>query len=215
MITCVTCENLHEFGSLWHRQFLLRHEGFIERQDYDVRTYRGMEYDQYDTPATSYLVYHTDAGEVLGVNRLTPVTHGCMLQDLWPHLVEDQSLFTSPAVWEGTRYCISKDVAPELRQRIIHEMAIAYLELGLEKGLDWIIGMMPTYIFRSVFERPGIVMRYLGEVHPLGRLKVRAVAIPVQAQQLANVRRKTGITGRILRHTLSPSTSEVAYGQAA
>lgn len=215
MITCVTCENLHEFGSLWHRQFLLRFEGFIERQDYDVRTFRGMEYDQYDTPATAYLVYHTDAGEVLGVNRLTPVTQGCMLKDLWPALVQDQALLTSPAVWEGTRYCISKDVSPDLRQRIIYEMAVAYLEFGLEQGLDWIVGMMPTFIYRSVFERPGIEMRYLGDVSLIGRHKVRAVAIPVEAQQLANVRHKTGITHRILRHTLSPHTTEVAYGQAA
>lgn len=215
MITCVTCENLHEFGSLWQRQFLLRFEGFIERQDYDVKTFRGMEYDQYDTPAASYLVYHTDDGEVLGVNRLTPVTHGCMLQDLWPHLVQDHALFRSPVVWEGTRYCISKDVAPELRQRIIHEMAVAYLEFGLSQGLQWIIGMMPTYIYRSVFERPGIEMRYLGEVQPLGRHKVRAVAIPVQAQQLANVRQKTGIAQRVLRHSLHLPAMEHAHGEAA
>jgi acyl homoserine lactone synthase len=215
MITCVHSENLNEFGALWHRQFLLRHEGFIERQDYNVKTFRGMEYDQYDTPAASYLVYHTDEGEVLGVNRLTPVTQGCMLQDLWPDLVEDQTLFESPVVWEGTRYCITKDASPELRQRIIHEMAIAYLEFGLSRGLTWIIGMMPTYIYRSVFERPGIAMRYLGDIAVVGRHKVRAVAIPVEAQQLANVRQKTGITENVLRHTLQQPTQERAYAKAA
>ena len=83
-----------------------------------------------------------------------------------------------------------KDAPPELRQRIIHEMAIAYLEFGLRLGLKRIIGLMPTYIYRSVFERPGI---------EIGRHKCRAVAIPVTAQQLANVRRKTGITDSVLR----------------
>ena len=122
-----------------------------------------------------------------------------MLKDLWPHLVTDQSVLQSEAVWEGTRYCVDKDAPPELRQRIIHEMASAYLEFGLRLGLDRIIGLMPTYIYRSVFERPGIEMEYLGPVEAIGRHKCRAVAIPVTAQQLANVRRKTGITEDVLR----------------
>ena len=156
MISCITCENIHLFGPAFHSQFRLRYRAFIERQDYDVRIYNGMEYDQYDTPASHYLVYHTEEGRALGVSRLTPTTQGCMLKDLWPGLVEDKALLQSEQVWEGTRYCIDKDVEPALRTRIVHEMAAAYLEFGLEKGLTKIIGMMPTYIYRSVFEKPGI-----------------------------------------------------------
>ncbi len=51
-----------------------------------------MEYDQYDTPASQYLIYHTPDGRALGVSRLTLTTQGCMLKDLWPRLVEDQDL---------------------------------------------------------------------------------------------------------------------------
>jgi N-acyl-L-homoserine lactone synthetase len=160
---------------------------------------RNTDFDRYDTPASRYLVYHTDEGEALGVSRLTPTVLSCMLKDLWPHLVADQSLLQSHAVWEGTRYCINKDAPPALRQRIIHEMACAYLEFGLQLGLRKIIGLMPTYIYRSVFERPGIAMEYLGPVEAIGRHKCRAVAIPVTAQQLAQVRRKTGIANSVLR----------------
>ena len=72
-------------------------------------------------------------------------------------------------------------------------------EVKIEAGLNKIIGLMPTYIYRSVFERPGIEMDYLGPVEAIGRHKCRAVAIPITAQQLANVRRKTGITESVLR----------------
>jgi len=201
MISCIAAENVHEFGTAFHSQFRLRHGGFIERQQYDVSEYDGMEFDQYDTPASRYLVYHTDGGQALGVSRLTPTVLSCMLKDLWPHLVADKSLLRSESIWEGTRYCVDKEAAPELRQRIVHEMACAYLEFGLRLGLKKIIGMMPTYIYRSVFERPGIEMEYLGPVEAIGRHKCWAVAIPVTAQQLANVRRKTGIAHAVLRFT--------------
>ena len=53
--------------------------------------------------------------------------------------------------------------------------------------------MMPTYIYRSVFEKPGIDMEYLGPVTMIGRHRIRAVAIPVDHAQLRNVRARTGI----------------------
>jgi hypothetical protein len=56
-------------------------------------------------------------------------------------------------------------------------------------------------------------MEYLGPVEAIGRHKCRAVAIPVTAQQLANVRRKTGITHGVLRY--SPHEREPAHGKAA
>lgn len=213
MISCISSENAHEFGKAFHSQFRLRHAGFIERQQYEVSVYDGMEFDQYDTPASRYLVYHTDEGQALGVSRLTPTVLSCMLRDLWPHLVPDQSNLNSPSIWEGTRYCVDKDVEPALRQRIVHEMACAYLEFGLRLGLTKIIGLMPTGIYRSVFERPGIEMEYLGPVELLGRHRCRAVAIPVNAQQLANVRRTTGISEPVLRFTMKEE--EPQYAEAA
>lgn len=213
MISCIWSGNAHEFGPAFHSQFRLRHEGFVERQQYDVSVYDGMEFDRYDTPASRYLVYHTPAGRALGVSRLTPTRVSCMLADLWPDMVEDQSLLRSEVVWEGTRYCVDRDIAPEVRQRIVYEMACAYLEFGLQFGLEKIIGVMPTYIYRSVFERPGIEMEYLGAVRELGRHKCRAVAIPVSVRQLANVRRKTGITGPVLR--LAGEGMEAQHAAAA
>ena len=131
MISCISCENIHEFGPAFHSQFRLRYGGFVERQQYDVSVYDGMEFDRYDTPASRYLVYHTDEGRALGVSRLTPTMLSCMLAGSVAALVEDKTLLQSETVWEGTRYCVDKDVAPDLRQRIVHEMACAYLEFGL------------------------------------------------------------------------------------
>lgn len=198
MISCISVENTHEFGKVLRSQFKLRYDCFIERQQYDVSVYKDMEFDQYDTPAANYLVYHTEDGVALGASRLTPTSVSCMLKDLWPDLVTDKTLLSCDHIWEGTRYCIAKDIEPDLRQKIVHEMASAYLEFGIHMRLSKIIGLMPTYIYRSVFERPGIEMEYLGPVHSIGRHKCRAVAIPVNAEQLLNVRTKTGIAHDVL-----------------
>ena len=77
MISCISCENVHEFGQVLHSQFRVHHEEFVERQDYDVPVCDGMEFDQYATPASRYLIYHTDDGKALGTSRLTPTALSC------------------------------------------------------------------------------------------------------------------------------------------
>lgn len=213
MITCVNFENLDECGAILHSQFTLRYKQFIERQSYDVKSYNGMEFDQYDTPATSYLVYHDDRGHALATSRLMPTTHGCMLQDIFPQMVENKTNLISESIWEGTRYCMDKSIPREARRHIINEMALAYIEFGLAKGLKKIVGMMPTIIYHSVFERPGIEMEYLGDIHLIDGMKCRAVAIPVTVQQLLKVRQKTNIDYSTLRFSLGKTRQ--LYGQAA
>ena len=215
MISCVNVENSHLFGKALHTQFRLRYEAFIERQSYDVNIFNRMEYDQYDTPASTYLIYHTSDGTALASSRLYPTQQGCMLKDLWPDMVEDKSLLKSDKVWEGTRYCIDKSVDSELRQKIIAELAIAYVEFGKKMELDMIIGMMPTFIYRSVFERPGIKMLYLGEVKAVGDFKTRAVAIPINDEQIRRVREKNDIHYPVLKFSNVASIGEYNYERAA
>lgn len=215
MISCITHENLNEFGHILHSSFELRHESFIERQDYNVSVYNGLEFDQYDTPAAVYLVYHNEEGVALGVNRLTPTILSGMLNDLFPQFVDNKNLLKNKSIWEGTRYCITKNITPQLRQKIINEMAIAYLEFGLDQGINKIIGMMPTYIYRSVFERRGIEMEYLGQIHKIDRQNVRAVAIPIDNIQLKNIQNKTGIQNRILRYSLNQLEDNYEFKKAA
>ena len=48
---------------------------FIDRQQYDVKTIDGMEFDEYDTLASVYLVYSENGRTVLGCSRLTPIAY--------------------------------------------------------------------------------------------------------------------------------------------
>ena len=120
MLKVVTYKTLRQHSDLLLDQYRLRHQEFIERQQYDVHSIDGMEFDEYDTLAAVYLVYTRDGKTALGVSRLTPIDYGCMLADHFPDLVEDVSIFNSPRTWEGTRFCIDSKLAPELRSEICH-----------------------------------------------------------------------------------------------
>jgi acyl homoserine lactone synthase len=197
MITCVTYENLHLTGKAFDSQFMLRHKCFIDRQSYNVKTFNGKEYDQYDTPATVYLVYCDVNGNALGVSRLIPTSHACMLNDLWPDMVQNSSEYKSPDIWEGTRFCVDKRVDPNFRKRIVHELVLAYLEFGIAAGITKIIGIMPGVVMRSVFKNAGINYEPLG-IKLIDGIKIQAAAMSISEQQLEVARKITGIKSQIL-----------------
>lgn len=198
MIVRVTYENLDKYGRAFYAQFCLRNRCFIERQNYNVLQYKGMEFDQYDTPAAVYLVALSPDGEAWGCSRLTPVSLGSMLKDLWPHLVDRPADVFRPGVWEGTRFCVDKTLAVEVRQRVCRELVVGYFEAGLAAGMQKIIGVMPPFILRSVFRRAGCTYQLLG---PKARIEsgdiVAAASMDITAEALLRVRATTGLADRV------------------
>ena len=195
MLKAISYRDISENAGLFFGQFQLRHREFFERQHYAVREIDRMEFDQYDSLAAVYLVYSDDGKTVLGCSRLTPVNYGCMLKDQFPDWVDDPALFEAPDVWEGTRFCIDNRLAPDIRANICRRICLGYLEFGLAVGIQRIVGLMPTFILRSVFERSGIVLDRLGPVKGLGsHSKIQAASIVVSTEQLDRVLRTTGIS---------------------
>lgn len=206
MIKLISYKEISEYSGLFFSQFQLRHREFIHRQRYDVHSLDGMEFDAYDTLAAHYLVFTEDDRTVLGCSRLTPIAYGCMLADHFPGLVDDPSIFSAPNVWEGTRFCVDSRLPAAQRQHISRSLAAAYLAFGLTMGVDRIIGLMPTLILRSVFERAGIVLDRLGAPHPIGtHARIQAASIAITPEQLSRVEAVTGLSG-ILADTSRPAT---------
>lgn len=198
MISAVNFENAHLHGSLLTSQYKLRHKCFIERQSYNVYSYDSMEYDQYDNPSSVYLVYGDYKGTALGVSRLTPVSHRCMLEDLVPDMVEDPTLFKNASIWEGTRFCVEKDLDPIFRDQITKEIVLAYYEFAINNGISHIIGMMPTYIWKRVLQRNGCDCEILGPVKIIDGQKIQAVSLNINWSTYQKVKEKTGIIHNVL-----------------
>jgi N-acyl-L-homoserine lactone synthetase len=194
MLSVISYKSIASSADLFFGQHRLRHQQFIERQSYEVKSFEGMEFDEYDTLASVYLVYSEDGKRVLGCSRLTPIDLGCMLQDHFPHLVEDHSVFSLPRTWEGTRFCIDSELPAEKRLNILRQISVGYVELAVYQGIDRIIGLMPTLILRSVFERNGITLERLGAPVAIGdHSKIQAASIEVSPDQYARACACTGI----------------------
>lgn len=209
MLHAINIENAHELGSVLPQLHRLRYRQFKERQSYDVPAYNGMEYDQYDTPATVYLVWLDGGGIVRGCSRLNPTDRPYMLKDLWPHMA-DRPLPCSPFVWEGTRICIDKDLTAERRERVKWEIVLGYLEFGLANGITKYVGVMQNYIWRKVFIASGWGAEYLGGERLVDGARTRAGEVLVSPEALRRVRQTTGILDQVLLNPRIPALQPVA-----
>jgi acyl homoserine lactone synthase len=201
MIGCITLATAHHFrGNPLASMFELRFRAVIERQDWSVPTWRRMEYDEFDNPATTYFVWRDEDDAVRGCARLYPTDRPYMLKKAFSFLVNSCELpANDPAIWEGSRLCVDKDLPAPLRKRIIHELSVAYMEYALANGIAKIIGVMLPAYWRTVYIASGWDPFWYGEVTelPSGE-RVRAGGLPVSESMMQKVRHTTGIAETIL-----------------
>lgn len=143
--TTLSFANLHNHGDLFANMLRARHETFIQHAKWDLPQADGMEYDQYDTPASRWIAVH-EFGDVLAGIRLTPTTTKCgiysyMIRDAQRGLLDSipsTLLFdeapVAPHVWESSRIFVSPRVPAKQRMRVqmslIGEMTNSARALG-------------------------------------------------------------------------------------
>ena len=104
--TTLSYDNLHNHGELFANMFRARHRTFIQNAKWDLPEANGMEFDQYDTPASRWIAVH-EAGEVLAGVRLTPTTakvgmYSYMIRDAQRELLDT---IPSNLLWEEAGLC--------------------------------------------------------------------------------------------------------------
>lgn len=210
MINCITCKTAHLFGRALSSQYELRYKTFLKFQNWDLSEWEGMEYDIYDTPATTYLVWQDIDGIVRGTSRLLPTDRPYMIQDMWPDSIDKIPLPNSIKIWEGSRFCVDSSTSRQVRRIIVKEIICAYLEYAIMHDIEAIIGMMPTSIWQSVFIRNGWNVEFLGKEKPYGGGRNnRAGLLHISEEILENVRMTTNIKHPVL--ITSPFNSEYNY----
>ncbi|MCA1908552.1 MAG: hypothetical protein LDL39_09340 [Magnetospirillum sp.] len=198
MIEVVTWANSHVFGDSLAAHHRLRHKCFVERNGWSVPSHDGMEYDQFDTPAATYLIHRHPGGPVNGVARLIPTTRPYMLKELWPDLLGGD-VPVSPKVWEATRFGIDDDLEPAAKRRVAAEIVLGCLEFGQSMGIDRYLVLMPHLIIRRTIGGAGCNYRFLGETRNLADYPVAAAEIEVSEQALTSARAKCAVPGSVLR----------------
>lgn len=186
-VTTLSYENLHNHGELFANMFRARHRAFIQQNKWDLPEANGMEFDQYDTPASRWLAVHEN-GEVLAGIRLTPTTHRCgiysyMIRDAQKGLLESipTNLLYGPApvgehIWESSRVFVSEQVPASQRLRVQlqlrHEMVISARALGATS----VLGLIPENS-RRLGRRVGLDCEPAGPIMDIGGLDCVCVNI--------------------------------------
>lgn len=173
--TTLSFANMHNHGELFANMLRARRELFIVHNKWNLPEAMGMEYDQYDTPASRWVVVHDETGRVLAGNRLTPTTHACgiysymirdaqrgLLETIPAHLLYDEA----PAaghVWESSRLFVSHDVPAMIRRRVhtqlIMQLGDTVRSLGATHCLTLLSATWPRWA-----DRVGVKMRAMGPV---------------------------------------------------
>ena len=210
MIDSVNFETAHLFGDAIPAQFRLRHRIFVDRQHWNLSTIRGMEYDQYDTPATQYLIWRDVDGEARGIARLNPTDRPYMFKEIFSDHFEVDNTPSSPEIWEGTRFGVDRGLDANSRNMIIAELLAGCLEFGLNMGIKQYLVLMPLVVLKRTFPRMGCSVRIIGAEKRMGLDVVAPAICEVSHEILANLHSKTGI-----RHSVLRSAHDLQMGQAA
>lgn len=200
MLECVTLSTNHLFeGNPICEQHKLRYSSIVERQGWNVPTTEDMEYDGYDNPAAYYLVKRDADGRAIASSRLYPTDRPYMLQDVFSDLVTEIEIPKATSVWEGSRFCVAKDIPPETRKKLIQEIVVGYLEFGLVRGIQSIVGVMYPVYWNNIFVKSGWNVSWLGEIKKSEEgHKIVAGELKISEAVLQNVRKITGIENSVL-----------------
>ena len=155
LATTLSFENIHSHGELFANLLRARHRTFIVRKNWDLSQANGMEFDQYDTPASRWVAVHDDMGEVYAGVRLTPTTHKCgiytyMIRDAQRGLIESipSNLLYEQApvashIWESSRVFVTSEVTSKMRFRVQMQLISEMVRTARECGAASILGLIP------------------------------------------------------------------------
>jgi N-acyl-L-homoserine lactone synthetase len=210
MVLAVSIENAHYYGDVLPSMLRLRYKEFKARQDYNIPVFKDMEYDAYDTPAATYVVWRDGDGRVRGCSRMAPTDRAYMIRDLWPDIVTKIPLPNGGAIWESSRFCIDSELPADTRQQVKFKILCAKLEFALHHGIEGMVGVMPPLIWRAVFTNSGWPIEFIGDVKRLSTgEKVVAGWIGVKKEYLRAVRHKAGVTRQLLDLSLDVANQYV------
>lgn len=186
LTTTLSFANLHNHGELFANMLRARRELFIVHNKWNLPEAMGMEYDQYDTPASRWVVVHDGEGKVMAGNRLTPSTTRC---GIYSYMIRDAQrglLDTIPSnllydeapvaahIWESSRLFVSHDVPSSIRRRV-HAQLIAQLGetvrgLGASHCLTLLAATWPRWA-----DRVGVKMKAMGPVMEIDGIENQVV----------------------------------------
>lgn len=156
LTTTLSFENLHNHGELFANLLRARRQSFIVQNKWNLPEALGMEYDQYDTPASRWVAVHDAGGTILAGIRLTPTTARCgiysyMIRDAQRRLLDsiphDLLYFEAPVaehIWESSRVFVSHATPANMRRRVHLNLMREMSRAARDVGATQLLGLIPA-----------------------------------------------------------------------
>lgn len=183
LTTTLSFENMHNHGELLVNLLKARRQSFIVQNNWDLPEAEGMEYDQYDTPASRWIAVH-EGGDVLAGIRLTPTTAKCgmysymirdaqkgMLESIPPNLLYFEAP-VEPSIWESSRVFISNKVPARKRTKVQAQLMNQLIDTSRALGAEKVLGLVPAVWSRWI-GRLGLVAEPAGPVMEMDGTRVQ------------------------------------------
>ncbi len=193
----VTWATAHQYGEAWISHHQLRYRMFVERQKWDVPSYNHIEYDEFDTPAATYILAVDDHNRALGTTRLIATTRPYMVEKLWPDLVEIE-LPHSDSIWEASRFGCDPNLDGAARRQVVSRLILGCQEFGIANGISRYLGVMPIPVFEKVIAANHCPVSPIGSTFRQDGHDIGAAYIDVSISTLEAVRLHTGIRKVVL-----------------
>ncbi|KPP89706.1 MAG: N-acyl-L-homoserine lactone synthetase [Rhodobacteraceae bacterium HLUCCA08] len=188
----ISFANFHNHGELFANILRARRDSFILRNRWDLPETMGMEYDQYDTPASRWLAVHEN-GRVLAGVRLTPTTARCgiysyMIRDAQNGLLDSipsDLLYTTAPVeegtWEVTRGFVCSGIPAAIRHKVRMKLVLEMLRTSRVEGITRMLALLPSNWHRWA-ARCKLDMTAAGRNMNMGGIDYQAVWIDFSTQ---------------------------------
>jgi N-acyl-L-homoserine lactone synthetase len=192
--------NRHKHTKLVKAMHKHRHDLFVDCMGWtELRSSDGLDFDQFDTKDTKYLVLVDEKGELLGSDRLNISTGPHLLADVFPHFATD-AIPRGPTIWEWSRHAPGR---PEWikrdNQKIRLHSTIAILEFAQQYGVTAFTGILESKVLPAAIGL-GWEPKPLGSPVDYGQGEGVACVCPVNLELLARLRRVAGLTEPLLDH---------------
>ncbi len=194
LTTTLSFENMHKHGELMVNLLRARKQSFIVQNNWDLPEVAGMEYDQYDTPASCWIAVHEGEKVLAGV-RLTPTTARCgmysymvrdaqkgMLESIPSNLLYDEAPI-DPGVLDASRVFVAREVPSEQRMEVQIQLMEKLITTAKAMDAKQVLGLVPA-IWPRWIRRLGLVAEAAGPV-----MLVDGVPVQVARMDLSNTHR--------------------------
>lgn len=179
----------------------IRKRVFRDRLNWQVKTLRSWEIDEFDALNPLYLVSIGDDGNVRGSLRLLPTTGPNMLADVFPELLPDGMIIESATIWESSRFSVDQAAAAERSENLLNrttgELLVGIVEVGLIAGLTEVVSVYDA-MFARILKRAGCDPELIGKPTRLGDIMGYAALFEISERMLGIMRAAAGLTAPVL-----------------